>query len=102
MITYLNDIINMYDHIINFIAYLIIFIGAFYVAIYNKRMPLWHVTPLWYVGLFAVFNCIIIICQFFLGTEFPLSYDTLGQMSNVLFNISVSAITIIMMVASKK
>lgn len=89
-----------YEIIINFIAHFLIFIGAFYVALQNRKLPQWHITPLWYVGLFSLFTCITIVCQWAIGPEFPLSYWNLGRLGETLVNASVALVAVIMLIGT--
>lgn len=98
MITYFNTFTNQYALIINFFAHLIIFIGSFYVALQNRNLPQWHVTPLWYAGLCSVFVCLTIVFQWVIGPEFPLSYWNAGIMGETLLNIAIAAIALIMLI----
>lgn len=100
MITWLNGFTYTYEIIINFIAHFLIFIGAFYVALQNRNLPQWHVTPLWYVGLFSLFTAITIVCQWSVGPEFPLSYFNLGRLSETLVNVAVASVAVIMLIGT--
>lgn len=100
MISFLNAFTNIYALSINFIAHSLIFIGAFYVALHNRRLPQWHITPLWYMGLFSLLISITIILQWAIGPEFPLSYWNAGIMVETLSNISVAIVAVIMLVGT--
>ena len=102
MITYFNTFTNQYALVINFFAHLMIFIGSFYVAMYNTKLPHWHVTPLWYAGLCSLFVTVTIICQWTIGPEFPLSYWNAGIMGETLLNIAIAAIALIMLIRTAK
>lgn len=100
MITLLNTYTYTYEIIINFIAHFLIFIGAFYVALQNRNLPQWHVTPLWYVGLFSFLTCVTIICQWAIGPEYPLSYWNLGKLCETLVNVAVASVAVIMLIST--
>lgn len=100
MITLLNEFNYKYSIIINFLAHFLIFIGACYVALQNRRLPQWHVTPLWYLGLFSFLTCSTIVCQWAIGPEFPLSYWNLGYLCQTLTNMSMAAIAVIMLTST--
>jgi hypothetical protein len=102
MISFLNGFTNSYGLIINFIAHTLIFIGAFYVALQNRNLPQWHLTPLWYVGLCALFTSITIVIQWSVGAEHPLSFWNAGVMGETLLNIAVAAIAVIMLIGTVK
>lgn len=98
MIIFFNTFTNTYALAINFIAHVIIFIGTFYVALQNRNLPQWHVTPLWYAGLCSLFVAISIVIQWAVGPEHPLSYWNAGIMGETLLNIAVAAIALIMFI----
>lgn len=100
MISTLGIFTYEYELAISFIAHLVIFIGTLYVAVYNKKLPHWHITPLWYVGLFSSLVCITIICQWAIGPDYPLSYWNIGNFAEILVNISVATIAAIMLVGT--
>ena len=102
MITTLMYWANDWHLITNFIAHTIIFIGAFYVAMYNTKLPHWHVTPLWYVGLASVATSISILVQWTLGAEHPLSFWNIGGFTEIALNIAIAAIAFIMLVVTVK
>ena len=100
MITQLNLFAYNYEMIINFIAHFLIFLGSFYVALQNRNLPQWHITPLWYVGLSSIVVCFTIVCQWAIGPEFPLSYWNLGNLAETAVNISVAAVAGIMLIGT--
>lgn len=83
---------------INFVLYSIIFAGTFYVTIHNRKLPAWHITPLWYLGLASFFICITILLELIFGPEFPLSYTNIGIIGEMLTHVSLASITIIMFI----
>jgi len=85
---------------INFLAYLTIFIGSFYVALQNRNLPSWHITPLWYVGLSALFTSLTIVLQGMFGRDFELSYAQLGILGETALNISLAYIATVMLVGT--
>lgn len=97
MIVELSVFTYTYEIIINFVSHFLIFIGTFYVALQNRNLKQWHITPLWYVGLASLFTCITIVCQWAVGPEFPLSYWNLGRVSEILGNIAVATVAVIML-----
>lgn len=102
MITQLNLYTSEYEMIINFIAHFLIFIGAFYVALQNRNLPQWHITPLWYVGLSSILVCITVVIQWAVGPEHPLSYWNLGKLAETAVNVAVSAVATIMLIGTVK
>lgn len=100
MISFLNAFTNSYALSINFIAHTLIFIGTFYVALQNRNLPHWHITPLWYAGLCSLLVSITIVVQWAIGPEFPLSYWNFGLFAETLFNVSVAAIAAIMLIGT--
>jgi len=100
MIIELSIFTYTYDVVINFIAHFLIFIGTFYVALHNRKLPQWHITPLWYVGFFSLFTCITIVCQWVVGPEFPLSYWNLGKLAETAVNVSLACVATIMLIGT--
>ena len=100
MINILNIYTYEYDMLINFFAHFLIFVGTCYVALQNRKLPQWHITPLWYVGLFSFFTSVTIVCQWAIGPEFPLSYWNLGKLSETAVNVSVAAVAVIMLIST--
>lgn len=100
MITTLSIFTYQYEIIINFIAHFLIFLGTFYVALQNRNLPQWHLTPLWYVGLTSILVCMTIIIQWAIGPENPLSYFNLGKLAETLVNIAVATVATIMLVGT--
>jgi hypothetical protein len=83
---------------LNFISHTLIFIGSFYVAMHNRKLPQWHITPLWYLGLANFFVAITIIIQWTIGPEHPISYWNMGLAASTLCNIILASIVVIMFV----
>jgi hypothetical protein len=78
--------------LVNLICHLNIFSGALYVATYNKRLPKWHVTPLWYAGLACLLTALTIVFQFLFGMSFPLAYNNVGVVGETALNICLATI----------
>lgn len=100
MISALNIFTYDYEVVINFVAHALIFIGAFYVALQNRKLPQWHVTPLWYTGLASLLVCITVLIQWAVGPEHPMSYWNIGRLAETAVNLSVASIATIMLVAT--
>lgn len=93
---------NIHQEIVTFVTHLIIFIGTFYVALHNRKLPQWHVAPLWYVGIFCLLTCITIVFQWTIGPEFPLSYWNLGQLAESMVDVMFALVSIIMFTVTVK
>lgn len=91
---------NANQLIVAFTSHFVIFIGALYVALQNRSLPQWHITPLWYVGLFSFLTCFTIICQWSIGPEFPLSYWNLGQMAHSAVDVTLAILAAIMLIGT--
>jgi uncharacterized membrane protein len=78
--------------LVNLVCHLTIFGGALYVATYNKRLPLWHVTPLWYAGMACLLTAMTIMFQFLFGATFPLAYNNVGVVGETALNICFATI----------
>lgn len=100
MISNLNVFTYEYEILINFIAHFLIFTGAFYVALQNRNLPQWHITPLWYVGLSSILVCITIVIQWAVGPEHPLSYWNLGKLAETAVNVAVATVATIMLIGT--
>lgn len=102
MIVDLISFFNSHQLIVTFISHFFIFLGTFYVAIHNRNMPQWGVTPLWYVGLFAFLTCFTIVCQWYIGPEFPLSYWNLGQLAQSMVYVSLAVMSLVSLIMTVK
>lgn len=100
MINFFTDYLYEVQLLINFFAYLAIFIGTFYVALQNRKLPSWHTTPLWYVGLSSLFIAITITLQGMFGREFALSYANAGIWGESALNLSLAYIATVMLVGT--
>lgn len=94
MITHITLILNQYEPAINFILHLAIFISMFYVAIHNRYLRKWQITPLWYAGLTSLLASITVLIQWTIGPEHPLSYWSIGRLTEILFNLTVTIIAV--------
>lgn len=88
--------LNRFDVPMNFICHLLVFIGAFYIALHNRNLPQWLITPLWYLGLMHFFTGLTAIIQWTIGPEHPLSYWNMGLFGEVMCNVALSSIVLIM------
>lgn len=102
MISFLNAFTNTYALAINFLAYSLIFLGASYVALKNQKLPQWHITPLWYVGLSSLLTSITIFVYWVIGPHHPLSYYNFGKLSETMVHISVAVVATIMLAVTIK
>lgn len=102
MITSIIQFLNDYglQLPINLIAHSIIFTGTFYVALHNRNLKHWHITPLWYVGLASLFTAITILLQYMIGPEFPLSYWNLSLFTETLSNLALAGIAAVMFIGT--
>ena len=100
-----HEIINAihpYATVIHFISHMIIFGGAFYVAMYNKVLPVLQETPLWYTGLCSLFVALTIALGWLFGEDFPLSYKNFGLIGEVTMDISLTFLSITMIINTVK
>ena len=102
MISDLLELLNEPDLnlIINLITHTIVFMGGFYVAMFNKRLPLWHVTPIWYIGLASLFTVLTIVFEYIFGMTFPLSHFNMVLLSEAILDISLAYLVIVMFVGT--
>lgn len=75
---------------LDLLCYTIIFMGTFYVAVHNRKLPVWHLTPLWYVGLASLFISFTILLEYIFGTSFELSYTNVGHVGETLSHFSLA------------
>lgn len=92
MIVSLVGFFNTWNLLINFLTHLIVFVGILYVAIHNRELKDWIITPLWYLGLTSGFVCVTVIVQWTVGPEHPMSYWTLGQLGEIGSHIILACI----------
>lgn len=100
MITELTVILHGLTLPINFVCHLCIWLGSFYVALHNRNLPAWHITPLWYLGLTHLLIAITVIVQWTIGPEHPLSYWNFGVIGETLSDMALAAIVIVMWVVT--
>lgn len=103
----INSILDLlkepdYNLIINLVSHSIIFAGGFYVAMFNKRLPTWHITPVWYIGLASLFTSLTIIFEFIFGLSFPLSHFNMALVSEAMLDIALAYLVIVMFVGTYK
>lgn len=90
MIMSIINTIDYYANIINFICYLIIFLGGFYVAIHARVLPRWATTCIWYIGLSSFFVGSTIIVEWVFGQDHEFSYFMMGHAGEIVMNISIT------------
>jgi len=102
MITSIIQFLNDYglQLPLNLIAHSIIFTATFYVAMHNRNLKQWHITPLWYVGLASLFTAITILLHYMIGPEFPLSYWNLSLFTETLSNLALAGIAGVMFIGT--
>jgi hypothetical protein len=102
MITSIIQFLNDYSLQlpINLIAHSVTFMGIFYVAIHNRNLKQWHITPLWYLGLASLFTAVTILLQYMIGPEFPLSYWNLSLFAETLSNTMLAVIATVMFIGT--
>lgn len=96
MIIEIIAFLNSLNVPINFVNHTAIFIGIFYVALHNRKLPQWHITPLWYLGLFNLFVAVTILVQWTIGSEHPMSYWNIGMIATTVCNIALAFIAVLM------
>jgi hypothetical protein len=87
---------------VNLMCHIIIFYGALYVVLHNKRLPTWHVTPLWYAGLSCLLTAITIVLGYAFTDAFPLSYANLGVIGETSLNVCLASIAIMFFISTAK
>lgn len=88
--------IDAYSTVINFICYIIIFLGGFYVAIHSRVLPKWATTCIWYIGLSSLLVAGTIIVEWTLGQQHPLSYFIMGHATEVIMNTNLALMVVML------
>lgn len=97
MITAIIDFLLSIQLLINFLACGSVFVGTMYIALQHRNLPTWHITPLWYVGLSALFIAMTIVLQGMFGRDFELSYAQVGILGETFLNICLAYIALFML-----
>lgn len=72
----------------------IIFLGALFVLMKNEKLPKWHVTPLWYIGITSLLSVLSVIFEYLFGKDFALSYFNVGSYLDIATKAFVAWIAI--------
>lgn len=94
MITEIIPYIRDYTNIINFICYVTVFIGGFYVAMHSRIMPRWASTCVWYLGLSSFFVAVTILVEWLFGQMHPLSHFMMGDFGEMIMNLNLCIIVV--------
>lgn len=73
-----------------FLIYCFIFGCSLYIAVYNKTIANWIITPLWYIGLSSLFINATIALEWIYGEKFSMSYSEIGFIGEIAFAASVA------------
>lgn len=95
----LMEILNWtdtYSNIINFMCYIIIFLGGFYIAIHSRVLPRWATTCIWYVGLSSFLVAGTIVVEWTLGQHNPFSYFMMGHATEVIMNLNLALMVVML------
>lgn len=96
MINQLVGFFNSWNLVINFICHVTIFLSMFYIAVHNRELPNWVVTPLWWLAVISGFIASTILIQWIIGPEHPMSYWTLGTVAEVISHLILAIIGFIL------
>lgn len=101
----INTILNLLNEPsvnwpISIITHCIIFLGTLYIAIYNRRLPTWHITPIWWIGLAQLFALLTIVLEYLFGMNFPLSNFNMGIFTHTLTNLTLAYLVLVMLIAT--
>jgi FtsH-binding integral membrane protein len=102
MINTVVGFFNSWTLLINFVCHIFIFISVFYVAVHNRELKPWIITPLWWLALTSGFVCSTIVVQWAIGPEHPMSYWTLGTLGEIASHIILASITFTLFVQTLK
>lgn len=84
--------VTAYSNIVNFICYVFVFLGGFYVAMHSRVLPKWATTSIWYLGLSAFFVAITIVVEWCFGQHHPFSHFMMGDFGEMIMNLNLFAI----------
>lgn len=93
MISSIVAYFNSWTMLINFICHTTIFGSILYVAIHNRDMPNWILTPLWWLAAISGFTATTVVVQWVAGPENPMSYWTLGILGEISSHIVLAIIS---------
>jgi hypothetical protein len=96
MINQLVAFFNSWSLLISFVTHSTIFFSMLYIAVHNRLLPNWLITPLWWLGSFSGFVAATVIVQWSIGPEHPLSYWTLGTVGATLVQVALALIGFIL------
>lgn len=89
----ITEVVSFFNHwimLIAFICHSVVFACSLYIAVHNRNLEHWIVTPLWYLGIFSGFTATTVIIQWSIGPENPLSYWTLGILGELTLHIIIA------------
>lgn len=92
MITEIVAFFNSWTMLITFICHSVVFACSLYVAVHNRDLRQWVVTPLWYLGILSGFTAATTVIQWSIGPENPMSYWTLGILGELSIQILIAVI----------
>lgn len=92
MIAEIITSIDYYSNAINFLCYVIVFIGGFYVALHSRILPKWASTSIWYLGLSSFFVASTIVIEWIFGQHHPISHFMMGHFGEMIININLAVI----------
>lgn len=92
MITEIVAFFNSWTLLINFVCHAAIFVSVFYVAVHNRELKPWIITPLWWLAAISGFTAVTVVIQWAIGPEHPMSYWTLGVLGEISSHIVLAAI----------
>lgn len=96
MITEIVAFFHSWTMLINFVCHSIIFVSVFYVAVHNRELKPWIITPLWWLAIISGFTASTVVVQWAIGPEHPLSYWTLGTLGEISSHIVLALIAVTM------
>ena len=102
MITSIVTFFNSWQLLLNFLCHSTIFVSILYVAIHNRDLQNWIITPLWYLASISGFVALTIVIQWGIGPEHPLSYWTLGILGELGSHIALASIAVVLLVQTIK
>lgn len=101
----INEIVGFFNSwtlLINFVCHIIIFFSVFYVAVHNRELKPWIITPLWWLAITSGFTASTVVVQWAIGPEHPMSYWTLGVLGEITSHIILGIITLTLFIKTLK
>jgi len=92
MISELLTFFDFWSFLLLFICHSVTFACSLYIAVHNRELKPWVITPLWYLGICSAFAGLTIVIEWALGPDHPISYSNIGILGETAFQIILALI----------